>query len=224
MNTNFSLSTLRARRAAILEETRLYAILDTGYVPPTRLVEIGSALVEGGVRVFQLRAKGLDRETIRSTAGLLLSALRPRGAILLLNDHPALAAEIDADGAHVGQDDESVAEARSLLGPDAILGKSTHSISQAREAQNEDIDYTGFGPLFATPTKPDYIPVGLNDIQEAHELARVPVFCIGGIKRHNLPMVLKAGAKRVVIVSGLLQTADPRAEAEACLKILRGET
>jgi thiamine-phosphate pyrophosphorylase len=108
----------------------------------------------------------------------------------------------------VGQDDLPVAEARRIASCPALIGKSTHSPDQAAAAEREGADYIGFGPLFATPTKPDYTPVGLDQIRRVHELVKIPIFCIGGIKLENLSSVLAAGARRVVIVSGILQAAD----------------
>ena len=89
-----------------------------------------------------------------------------------------------------------------------MVGKSTHSVDQAIRAFYEGADYIGFGPIFATPTKPDYPPIGLSEIQRVHEAVRIPIFCIGGIKLDNLPEVMEAGARRVVIVSGLLQAKE----------------
>ena len=109
---------------------------------------------------------------------------------------------------HVGQDDLPVPRVREIVGPDAIIGLSTHSPGQAAAASEACPDYIGFGPLFSTPTKPDYVPVGLGGIREARVRAGLPVFCIGGIKLENLPAVLEAGASGVVIVSGILQAHD----------------
>jgi thiamine-phosphate pyrophosphorylase len=114
----------------------------------------------------------------------------------------------------------SVAGARKLAGEDAIIGKSTHSIAQALAAQKEGPDYIGFGPLFATPTKPDYVPIGLAEVRAVQSLVTLPVFCIGGIKRENLPEIITAGARRVVIVSGILQALDPQAYCLECRRIL----
>ena len=100
------------------------------------------------------------------------------------------------------------------------MGKSTHSIAQALAAAEEGADYIGFGPLFATPTKPDYIPIGIDDIQTVHQELTIPIFCIGGIKKENLVSVLTAGAKRVVIVSGILQAEDIPAYVRDCKRIL----
>ena len=145
---------------------------------------------------------------------------RKAGIAFILNDHPDLVPETGADGAHVGQIDLSVAEARRLAGPEALIGKSTHSLEQALVAVGESPNYIGFGPLFATATKPDYAPIGTEQIHEVHRLFPFPVFCIGGINLGNLPSVLRSGAQRAVIVSDLLTAADPVARTTACRAFL----
>jgi thiamine-phosphate pyrophosphorylase len=109
---------------------------------------------------------------------------------------------------HVGQDDDSIELARRKAGRAVVVGKSTHSLEQAHAAQREGADYIGFGPIFATPTKPNYAPVGLSNIKRVHEEVSLPIFCIGGIKIDNLEQVISAGARRVAIVSGLLKALD----------------
>jgi len=116
--------------------------------------------------------------------------------------------DVPAEGAHVGQDDLSVAEARAAAGRPVIIGKSTHSLAQARAAAEEGADYIGFGPLFATPTKPGRAAIGLQDIAAAHADVEIPIFCIGGIKPENLASVRAAGAQRIVVVSAWLQADD----------------
>src|SRR5205807_10535777 len=123
-------------------------------------------------------------------------------------------------GVHVGQDDDSIEKVRAQIKRPIVVGKSTHSIEQAVAAEREGADYIGFGPIFSTPTKPDYSPVGLEQIREVHERVSIPMFCIGGIKSGNLAQVIAAGAKRVVIVSGLLQANDIAGYARACKKLL----
>jgi thiamine-phosphate pyrophosphorylase len=127
---------------------------------------------------------------------------------LVINDFPEVAAAVGAEGVHVGQDDLNVDRAREVAGYRTVIGKSTHSIAQAMAAAVEDTDYLGFGPLFATPTKPNYPPIGLQDIRTVHEMVKKPIFCIGGVKLENVAQVLEAGAQRVVIVSGILQAPD----------------
>jgi thiamine-phosphate pyrophosphorylase len=130
------------------------------------------------------------------------------GVPLVINDHAEIAREIGAEGVHVGQEDLPIARVREIVGRDCVVGRSTHSLAQAQQAAAEGADYIGFGPLFATPTKPEYAPIGLAEVPAVHAAVALPIFCIGGIKLHNLPEVIAAGARRFVIVSELLQAAD----------------
>ena len=199
-----------------LAEARLYGILDTSYVEEDRLFSVAGRMLAGGVQLLQLRAKGRELPEITGWARTLAPLCREHGVPLILNDHPGLVAESGADGTHVGQDDVGVAAARLQAGAGALVGKSTHSLPQAEAACAEGADYIGFGPLFATPTKPDYPPIGTREIQEVHRLVSLPIFCIGGIKRENLEAVIAAGARRVVIVSGILKAEDIEAYCRAC--------
>ena len=191
-----------------LADARLYGIVDLGYVPDGAASHAAEKLLEGGVDLLQLRAKGAPKSLVAALAAEIHALTRPRGVPLILNDYPELLREIPAEGAHVGQDDMSVAEARAAAGRPVLIGKSTHSLLQARAALQEGADYIGFGPLFATPTKPGRPAIGLQDIAAVHEEVSLPIFCIGGIKNENLPEVIAAGARRVVIVSGWLQAGD----------------
>lgn len=204
-----------------ITECLLYGIVDTGYVAREHLVTITSQLLQGGVDILQLRAKKQSAGEVLEIALLLAPICRAAGIPFIINDHPALVQEVGADGAHVGQDDLSVAEARQLAGPGAIIGKSTHSLAQAIASAAEGPDYIGFGPLFATPTKPDYTPIGTEQIVAVHHSVMLPVFCIGGVKLANLPSVLSAGARRVVIVSDLLLATDPVEQTARCKTLLR---
>ena len=194
-----------------LPHARLYGIVDLGYLTPRQLSTAATALIRGGIDILQLRAKGHPPQAVEAWGAQLLALTRPAGIPLIINDFPDVAAHLGADGVHVGQDDDAVARARHTLGPGKIVGKSTHSLAQAAAAVTEGADYIGFGPLFATPTKPGRPAIGLHDIAEAHRLVPLPIFCIGGIKPDNLSSVLDAGARRVVIVSALLQAPDPEA-------------
>lgn len=199
-----------AQRRERLQSARFYAIVDTGYVTPERVLAVTWKLVEGGVDLIQLRAKRQTAEEIVSLGKIMRAAipLTPTAPLFILNDHPALAGLIDADGVHVGQDDFFVAEARAQAGVNALVGKSTHSVEQAIAAETEGPDYIGVGPIFATPTKPDYIPVGLGLIGQVQARVTVPQFCIGGVNEATLPQVLAAGGRRIVVVSALLQSPD----------------
>jgi thiamine-phosphate pyrophosphorylase len=198
-----------------VSEALLYGILDLGYVEPCDLERVTADLIEGGVDVLQLRAKGHDEEEVESFARRVIALTEAAGVPLIVNDHPQLVPSVGAQGAHVGQEDYSVEDARwragrALAGEVSLplIGKSTHSVDQAVAALNAGADYIGFGPLFATPTKPGRAAIGLEDIARVEALAVKPMFCIGGIKRENLEAVLDAGAKRVVIVSQMLAAPD----------------
>ncbi|HRX54224.1 MAG TPA: thiamine phosphate synthase [Verrucomicrobiales bacterium] len=206
-----------------LADCRLYGILDTGYIPPRQAVSVVQAMLDGGIDILQLRSKSASHDQMVSLGEKILPLTRAAGIPLIINDHPAVAGEIEAEGVHIGQDDGSLEEARLLAGDGAIVGRSTHSVAQARAAVAEGADYIGFGPLFATPTKPDYPPIGTADIRVVHEEhPTVPIFCIGGITPGNLAAVLAAGARRVVIVSAILQAPDVAAMVAGLKKTLAG--
>lgn len=190
---------------------RLYGIADLGYIRPEYLPTATEQLLAGGLGILQLRAKGYTPETIRDMGRELLPLCRRHGCLFILNDYPEIAVEIGADGVHLGQDDGPLEQARQLLGMDAILGRSTHSPEQARQACREGADYIGFGPLFPTGTKPGRPAIGLQDIAHVHAMLpeAFPVFCIGGINENTLPAVINAGARRTVIVSWLLTHHSP---------------
>jgi thiamine-phosphate pyrophosphorylase len=219
----------------------LYAILDLGYVSEENAASVTADLLGGGADLLQLRAKGHDIVTIRRVAESLIPLCRAAGVPFILNDYPELAGELGADGVHIGQDDGSLAEARlnvergmrnaecrgSSIPGSFLIGRSTHSLEQARAALAEGFDYIGFGPLFPTPTKLGRPGIGLENIaaMEREVGSKIPAFCIGGIKRSNLGDVLAAGARRAVIVSDLLTAADVSAvtrETAAALKAERG--
>lgn len=206
----------------VLAECRLYGIVDMGYVRPEAVEVCTRALLAGGVRILQLRAKGLPLPQVEALAREMLPLCREQGAIFVLNDYPELAAALGADAVHVGQDAGPLAEVRRTVGERMIIGRSTHSVEQARAAKAEGADYIGFGPLFPTGTKPGRPAIGLQDIAAVQQLAGdMPVFCIGGVSGDTLPQVLAAGARRVVIVSWLLQQADISAAARHIIDTLQ---
>ncbi|MBU6172011.1 MAG: thiamine phosphate synthase [Verrucomicrobia bacterium] len=203
---------------------KLYAILDLGYVAKPDRVATALKLIAGGADVLQLRAKGHDIGEIRDVAKEIFPICRATGVPFIINDYPELAAELDADGVHIGQDDGPLAAAREVVGSGKIIGRSTHSLAQARAALDEGFDYIGFGPLFPTPTKLGRPSIGLADISamQSDVGSKIPAFCIGGIKRANLPEVIAAGARRVVIVSDLLTSDDVESATREGRKIIAG--
>lgn len=207
-----------------LRDCRLYGILDLGYIDVTDAERVTKAMIEGDVDLIQLRAKKQSLAEIVDLAGALHQITSRAGIPLIVNDHAEVAAKVPVEGVHLGQDDDSLAHARKKAGRDVLLGKSTHSFEQAVAAEREGADYIGFGPIFATPTKPDYQPIGLTGIKRVHNEVTVPIFCIGGIKIDNLGQLIAAGAKRVAIVSGLLKATDIANYARACKTLLNPET
>ncbi len=209
-----------------LQDARLYGILDLGYTARRDALDVATDLIAGGVDLLQLRAKRETAATIQDLATALLPACREAAVPLIINDHPAVAAAAGADGLHLGQDDGAFPAPPSPHAELRIFGRSTHSLEQARAAAADPrTGYIGFGPLYATPTKPGRPAIGLDDIASAHaELPPgFPIFCIGGINHDTLPEVVAAGARRVVIVSALLRADDitgATRRAKACLPLL----
>lgn len=200
----------------------LYGIVDLGYVQPGQICAAADAMIRGGIRILQLRAKNHTPAEILRMAIDLHQVTSAAGVPLIVNDHIDIALQSGAEGVHVGQDDAPVTQVRALVGENFIVGKSTHSLAQAQKAAAEPVDYIGFGPLFTTPTKPGRPAIGLSDIRAARDTlpANFPIYCIGGIKRENLPEIIAAGARRAVIVSGILQAADIAACTADCITLL----
>ena len=204
---------------------QLYAILDLGYVAREKALDAAKALLAGGAHLLQLRAKGCSEVEIEALARQVLPLCREAGVPFIVNDYPVIAAAIGADGIHIGQDDGCLAEVREIVGEGMMVGRSTHSPEQARAALEEGFDYIGFGPLFPTPTKLGRPGIGVEDIAGVmvEVGSRIPVFCIGGIKRENLSQVLAAGARNLVIVSDLLTAQDVEAATGEVVGILSAE-
>ncbi len=198
----------------------LYGIIDLGYVSPENAPGILEKLIAGGIDIVQLRGKNRSIDELTLLAEKLLRLTARTEIPLIANDHAQIAQRVDVQGVHVGQDDESIEAVRAQVERPIIVGKSTHSTEQALGAEREGADYIGFGPIFPTPTKPDYSPIGLSQIHEVHKRVSIPIFCIGGIKLENIRQVLAAGARRVVIVSGLLQANEVVGYTRACKKLV----
>jgi len=184
---------------------RLYAIIDLSYITDEQAPAVLRELIGGGIDVVQLRGKRRSVDELSTLASHLLEQTLSANIPFIVNDQAAVANRLELQGVHVGQEDDPIAKVRAAVNRSIIVGKSTHSLSQAMAAEREGADYIGFGPLFATPTKPDYEPIGLDSIREVHRQVKIPIFCIGGINIDNLQRVIDAGASRVVMVSALLK-------------------
>jgi thiamine-phosphate pyrophosphorylase len=179
--------------------------MDLGYVERGNAARIVEQMIEGGVDLIQLRGKNKSMGELVDLAAELHELAAKFSTPVIVNDYAEIARAAPVEGVHIGQDDDSIEIARQKAGREILIGKSTHSLEQARVAQAEGADYIGFGPIFTTPTKPDYAPIGLENIKRVHEEVNLPIFCIGGINIDTLQSVLDAGAKRVVMVSALLK-------------------
>jgi thiamine-phosphate pyrophosphorylase len=168
----------------------------------------------------QLRDKVLDARSIIARAVVARDVCRDHRVPFLLNDRPDLALEVGADGVHVGQDDAPPSLARRLLGPDAIVGYSTHSPEQLAAAAGEPVDYVSAGPVHATPTKPGRPGVGLEYLTHAAAHALVPFYVTGGATPDTVPAMKAAGASRFVAVRWLTEAADPEANARALRAVI----
>jgi thiamine-phosphate pyrophosphorylase len=172
------------------------------------------AALRGGVDIVQLREKSLPRREIERSALTFRRLCDTHSALFIVNDDPDLARACGADGVHVGQDDMPAAEARAILGPEAIIGLSTHSEEQIAAAAEEPVDYISVGPIWETPTKEGRPAVGLELISYAAANATRPFFAIGGIGVANAAEVVGAGAQRLCVVRAIRDAEDPAAAAE----------
>jgi thiamine-phosphate pyrophosphorylase len=189
---------------------RLYLVCDAR---PRAFLE---AALRGGVDVVQLRDKTLADDALIAAAREFRAAAGAAGALFVLNDRPDLVAACGADGVHVGQDDGSVADARAIVGPELIVGRSTHAPSQGAEAEADpDVDYLAVGPVHATPTKPGRPAAGLAYVEWAAANVTKPWFAIGGLDAGNVDAVTARGARRIVVVRAIAGAADPEAAARA---------
>jgi len=174
-----------------------------------------AACIAGGVDVVQLRDKHLDALPLLERARLALSVCRDHGVPFILNDRPDLALECGADGVHVGQDDAPPELARRVLGPDAIVGRSTHAPDELDRANDEPVDYVSVGPVHQTPTKPGRPGTGLDYLRHATSHSRHPWFVTGGASPTTVADMVAAGARRFVAVRWLTEAADPQDAARS---------
>lgn len=172
-----------------------------------------AACLRGGVDLVQLRDKNLEALPLLRRAELALSVCRQYGVPFILNDRPDLALACGADGVHVGQDDVPPWVARQILGPGALVGRSTHAPAELRQAVAEPVDYLSAGPVAPTPTKPGRPGTGLGYLEEAARQAMVPWFVTGGVTPETVGAMVAAGARRFVVVRYLTEAGDPEARA-----------
>jgi thiamine-phosphate pyrophosphorylase len=197
----------------------LYPILDAAFLPKAQrsetLTQLIASLAEAGVEILQYRNKqGIEAEILRDAE--TMRAAVPHSVKLIMNDYSHLAVQVGFDGVHLGQHDMPPQEARALLGPNSILGLSTHNEAQLRSAQLEPVDYIAIGPVFATLSKLNPDPViGIDGIRLAQRLTDRPVIAIGGITVENAPLAWDAGADSVAVISAIFSPGREPAKSAA---------
>ena len=199
-----------------LARAQLYVLIDGG-PSQEQFTALVRSLVEAGVHVLQLRDKTLDDRRLLERARQLRRLTHRNDTLFVMNDRPDLAALARADGVHVGQEELTVKDARTIVGPDALVGVSIHSIEQARQAVLDGAGYLGVGPVFASGTKRFEEFPGLDLLRAVAGEVRLPAFAIGGITRENLPEVLGAGFRRIAVSGAITTSPDPAAAARELL-------
>jgi thiamine-phosphate pyrophosphorylase len=213
-----------AERRERLQASRLYLVCGLPGDPPDagRLPDLLRAAVAGGTDIVQLRDKGLPDDELTAVAHAARALCERIGALFIVNDRPGVAAEVQADGIHVGQEDLPVEQVREIVGPEMLIGLSTHAESEIDDVDPALVDYIGVGPVHETPTKEGRPAVGLGLVRYAAANARVPFFAIGGLNAGNIDEVLQAGAGRAVVLRAIADAADPEAAARELREKLGG--
>lgn len=197
-----------------LADARLYVLISS-HLCRTSVRDVARQAIAGGADVIQIREKDTPDAAFLALAAELRELTDETGKILIVNNRPDIAAMVGADGVHLGQSDLPLAEARRLLRPGAIVGRSTHSLAQAKAALNEGADYIAIGPIFETGTKMAGPPVGVELIAQIAAAVPLPKVAIGGITPERTPELFAAGATCVAVCSALCGADDPRAAAQA---------
>lgn len=202
-----------------LDHARLYVLIDGGDSLEAFAAQ-AAALIEAGVDILQLRDQQLDDRQLILRGHRLRELTRPTSTLYVVNNRPDLAALTHADGVHIGQDDLSVQQVRAVVGVDMLVGVSTHSLAQARQAVLDGANYLGCGPTFPSPTKSFTEFPGLDFLQSVSRDISLPAFAIGGINLENLPEVQARGFSRVAVSSAVTQATDPTQVARSLREAL----
>lgn len=199
----------------------IYALTDSHLSLGRPTLQVARALLDAGIKILQYREKDMDAGKMLEECRALRAMTLEAGACFIVNDHVDIAMLCDADGVHVGQDDLPVPAVRSLIGSDRIIGLSTHSPAQARQAVVLGADYIGAGPIYATKTKKNVCdPVTLEYLDWVVANISLPFVAIGGIKRHNIADVVRHGAKCCALVSELVGADDIAARVREVRELL----
>ena len=197
----------------------LYPIIDTTYVARDKLKETALKIMDGGARVVQLRAKGLNSADMLRSARIIKPLAMARNVTFIINDHVDIAVMSNADGVHLGTSDTDIKEARDMLGYRGIIGLSTHNPDEARRGAEAGADYISFGPIFPTSTKKDAdTPKGIEALGELVSSVDIPVVAIGGITCERLEEVLATGVEAVAMISDIILADDLSAKVASIIK------
>ena len=210
-----------SERAARLAAARLYLVAPIALCAGS-LADLIGPLSEAGVDVFQLRDKAASPAALLAAGHACAAAARRAGSLFLINDDPALAAAVDADGVHLGETDGAIAEARALLGRDRLIGRTSRGGAALAVAAAEGADYASVGPIWATATHPDRVPVGLQACARAAAAAPLPWFGLGGVDDRRIARLAAYGVRRVAVVRAIVEAADPVAATRSLRARLDG--
>ncbi|MCC6544458.1 MAG: thiamine phosphate synthase [Nitrospirae bacterium] len=199
----------------------IYLILDQQYTARD-IISIAADAIDAGIDVLQYREKGLPKKDALCTAKRLRNLTSGTGIPFIINDDPALALAVDADGVHLGQDDIPVHVARRILGEDKIIGLSTHSYNEAMEAGSSGINYIGLGPIFNSGTKMVTEPLGPGVIRRVRNAISIPLIAIGGISNENIQDVIRCGADGAAVISAILSSSDIKKSVRNLKEKIRG--
>lgn len=199
---------------------RLYAVTDRAWAGGTEgLLRQVAEAIDGGAGIVQLREKHLGQADFLEEAERFVALCREKGAVSIINDNVDIAAQVGADGVHIGQEDLEAGRARQMLGPDKVIGVSAHSVAEALAAQAAGADYLGVGAAFVTGTKTDAKPISRETIRAITAAVDIPVVAIGGISRDNILELRDCGLDGVAVVSALFAQTDVKAAAEELLRL-----
>lgn len=205
-----------------LSDKKLYLVTNSdSFDSDDKFLDAIASALEGGVDILQLREKTMTAKRILELGKKIKQLCLQYGTTFIINDRIDIAALLEADGVHLGQDDLDVQAARDILGANAIIGVSTHAPEQALKAVEDGADYIGVGPVFATPTKAGRIPVGLEYVKWSAQNITLPFFAIGGIDDENVDQVISMGANRIAVVRAIINAKSPKEAAERFIDKLR---
>jgi len=206
-----------------INDNSLYLVISEEYASGRTVTEIATAAISGGVDLLQLREKNKSVREMAVIGKTMLTLCRGKGVKFIVNDDPMLARRLDADGVHLGQEDMerfSIEMARDVIGPNGIIGVSTHSVDQLKKAADEDVDYIAFGPIF--PTKTKNYSIGTGNIKDVMNISAKPVFFIGGIDLSNMDSILAEGGRNIALIRGIMEADDISARTKQFKKKLTG--